>query len=227
MRISNRQHFNESAFISELANDINTFVADKASIDEDFTCWSSLILKQLNNRAPVKGKRVKTKRLPERFTPDITHMQRLRDKSKRIKQWGDYKKKYRNKTKQLIRQAKHNYFTNCIDNSNDTKSIWKHLRSVNNGSKTTSCNLPEELTIDNLRITDPENVATKLNLYFVSVSDILNENNSTGSSFDSFKINQYVDSKVPQHMQFTLPFITTEQVKLYINNLEHSKALDG
>ena len=32
------KHFNESYFISELANDLNTFVADKASIDEDFTC---------------------------------------------------------------------------------------------------------------------------------------------------------------------------------------------
>ena len=92
------KHFNERSFISELANDLNTFVADKASIDEDFTCWSSLVLKHLNNHAPVKSKRVKTKRLPEWFTPDITHMQRLRDKSKRIKQWDDYKK-YRNKTK--------------------------------------------------------------------------------------------------------------------------------
>ena len=134
-----------------------------------------------------------------------------------------------NKTKQLIRQAKCNYFTNCIDNSKDTKSIWKHLRNVNNGSKTTSSNLPEELTIDNERITDPENVATKLNSYFASVSDILNENNSTGSSFDSVKISQFVNSKVPQHIQFMLPFITTEQVKLYINNLELSKTtgLDG
>ena len=87
----------------------------------------------------------------------------------------------------------------------------------------------KNLPIGNERITDPENVATKLNLYFASVSDILNENNSTGSSFDSIKISQFVDSKVPQHIQFTLPFITTEQVKLYINNLEHSKAtgLDG
>ena len=64
------------------------------------------------------------------------------------------------------------------------------LRNVNNGSKTASSNLPEELIIENERITctEPENVATKLNSNFASVSDILNENNSTGSSFDSDKI---------------------------------------
>ena len=57
------KHFNESYFISELTNDLSTFVADKASIGEDFTSWSSLVLKHLNNYAPVKSKRVKTKRL--------------------------------------------------------------------------------------------------------------------------------------------------------------------
>ena len=45
-------------------------------------------------------------------------MQNLRDKSKRIEQWSDYKR-YRNKTKQLIRQAKRNYFSSCIN-----EKIW-------------------------------------------------------------------------------------------------------
>ena len=56
-------------------------------------------------------------------------MQNLRDKSKRLKQWDNYKR-YRNRTRHLIKQSKRNFFTNCIDNSKDTKSIWKHMRNA-------------------------------------------------------------------------------------------------
>ena len=75
----------------ELTNGLNTFVADELSIEEDFNTWSSIILKHLNESAPIKNKRVKSKRLPEWFTPEITVMQNLRDKSKRLKQWDKYK----------------------------------------------------------------------------------------------------------------------------------------
>lgn len=86
--------------------------------------------------------------MPDWFTPDITHMQNIRDKSKRLKQWKDYKR-YRNKTKQLIRQAKREYFSNCKGYSKDSKDIWKHLRNVNNGINAASSNLREELIIEN------------------------------------------------------------------------------
>lgn len=49
----------ENAFISDLTNDPNTFVAEKPSIDEDFSIWYSLILKHLNNHRPIKSKRMK------------------------------------------------------------------------------------------------------------------------------------------------------------------------
>ena len=155
-------------------------------------------------------------------------MQSLRDKTKRLKQWSDHRK-YRNKTKQLIRQAKRKYFSNSITNSKDTKSLWKHLRDVNNGGKTASSNLPEKLIIGNETITESEAVASKLNKYFASVAELLNENTSSGSSLDTNKISDFVDSKVPINTQFTIPFITPEQVLLHINTLEASKStgLDG
>ena len=83
--------FDENSFLLELTNDLNTFVADGLSIEEDFNTWSSLIMKHLNEFAPIKNKRVKSKRLPEWFTPEITVMQNLREKSKRLKQWDNYK----------------------------------------------------------------------------------------------------------------------------------------
>ena len=222
------KHFDENLFLSELTNDLNTFVADKLSIDEDFNSWSSLVMKHLNNHAPMKSKRVKSKRLPEWFTPDITHMQNLQDRSKRLKQWENFKR-YRNNTTQLIKQAKRNFFTNCIGNSKDTKSVWKHLNNLNDRSNSTSKRLPEELVFNNERIKDTNAKASKLNTYFTSIAEVLNANNSHGSTLNNDKIGQFIDSKVPGHIQFNLPFINTEQVKSYINKLELSKAtgLDG
>ena len=219
--------FDEKSFVSDLTNDLNFFITDSMSIDEDFNSWSSLIKKHLNNHAPVKTKRVKSKRLLEWFSPEITHMQNLRDKSKRLKQWESYRK-YRNKTKQLIKQSKSNFFTNCIDNSRDTKSIWQHLRNVNGGTST-SKKLPEELVINNERINDANDIANKLNSYFTSIAEVLNENTLHGSTINTEKISQFIDSKVPEQIQFNIPFIQTKQVKSYINKLELSKAtgLDG
>ena len=191
--------FDENRFIFNVSNDINSYVADKSCIDDDFAIWYSLILNNLNNHAPIKTKRVKHKRTPNWFTPDITYMQNLRDKSKRLKQWSDYKR-YRNKTKQLIRQAKRNYFSNCINNSKDTRSIWKHLRNVNNGSNSDASNLPEKLVINDEHITDSLDIANKLNKYFASGAEILNNSNSNRntSNFDSDKISCFIDKKVPK-----------------------------
>ncbi|MEW8545692.1 MAG: hypothetical protein AB2693_19395 [Candidatus Thiodiazotropha sp.] len=205
------KRFDENAFIYDITNDLNTFEADKYSIDEDLSVWYSLILKHLNNHAPIKSKRVKNKRMPDWFTPDISQMQSLRDKSKRLKQWNEYRR-YRNKTKQLIRHAKRKYFSNCISNSKDSKTIWRHLRSVSNGTKVASNSLPEELIFENERITDSKNIAHKLNTYFASVAEILNEHNSTGNTCDLNvnKITHFIYGKVPKDIQFTIPFKTPE-----------------
>ena len=105
----------------------------------------SFILKHLNKHAAFKTKRVKTKRLPDWFTPDIMQMQKLWDNCKRLKQWADFKT-YRNKTRQLFRVAKRKYFSESISISRDRKHIWAHLRTVNGDLKASSKHLPENLS---------------------------------------------------------------------------------
>ena len=80
------KQFNESAFLSDLQNDIDSFMANATCVDDDFSNWSNLIITRLDNHAPIKTVRVKHRRLPEWFSPDITHMQRLRNDSKRKKE---------------------------------------------------------------------------------------------------------------------------------------------
>ena len=107
--------------------------------------FSSLIIRQLNKHAPIKNKRVKTKRMPYWFTPDIRQMQKLRDNCKRKKQWTEYKK-YRNKTRQLIRASKRKHFSESISKSKDTKHIWAHLRTLNGDSNLVSSQLVPKST---------------------------------------------------------------------------------
>ena len=217
------KHFDEDLFLQELTTDLETFHPHHLNVDDDFVLWFSLILKHLNIHAPIKTKRVKTKRLPYWFTPEIAEIQKRRDTSKRLKRWDDYRK-FRNKTRQLIKQAKRKYFSESVNNCKDTKAIWKHLCAVTTGSKSSPSNLPSEIIINNERITGSENIASTLNKYFASVAEQFQDNNSNVSNSDHDKIRHFVNSKVRSNTSFNIPFITTEQVSTYIKRLDSSKA---
>ena len=93
-------------------------------------------------------------------TPDIT--------------WDDYRT-FRNKTRQLIRHAERKYFSETVDNCKDTEVLWRHLRTVTTGPKLSINNLPAERVINNERISNSENIASKLNEYFASVTEQFKE----------------------------------------------------
>ena len=156
------KHFDETKFLADLASDLNTFETSYINtVDADLAVWSATITKHLNKHAPIKTRRVKAKRLSDWFTPEISLNQRLRDNCKRLKQWEDYRK-YRNKVRHLIRTAKRTYFTESITKSKDTKRIWTHLRAVNGDAKTSGKTLPNEITINNQRITSRKILPTNL-----------------------------------------------------------------
>ena len=150
------------------------------------TVFSSLLINSLDKHAPIKSKRVKTKRLPDWFTTDSRKMQKLRDRCKRLKQWAEYKT-YRNKTRQLIRASKRKYFAESISKSKDKKHIWAHLRTLTGNSSASNKRLPEELIIDNECITGSEDIAEKLNKYFTSIADIWNQNDNEIPTLDTEK----------------------------------------
>ena len=188
------KHFDESRFLTDLEIEFSNFSADSSDIDLDFFTWHQLIMKHLDNHAPVKTKRVKQKRLPQWFTPEITHIQRLRDNSKRLKQWSDFKK-YRNKARQLISSAKRKYFSDAISNNKDSKFIWQHLRSVNANKKTSSNNFPEELIVNDEKITSSEDIAAKFNHFFTSIADFLNKHQDESPELDTNRLRQFVNEK--------------------------------
>ena len=131
------KRFNEEVFLSDLSNEFNNFALSQSVIEDDIDMWYGLFLNQLNKHAPLKTRRVKTKHLPEWFTYEIVHARKLRDYSKRMQNWADYKR-YRNLTRTLIRKAKCKHFSKTITDHKDTRSIWQHIRTTKINSKNVS-----------------------------------------------------------------------------------------
>ena len=119
----------------------------------------------------------------------------MRDNSKCKNNWADYKR-YRNKTKYLIRKAKRKHFSESVTNLKDAKAIWQHLRTVNKSNISTN-SFPTELNIDNEQITDSRDIANKLNDYFTSVSTRLNEDNNATPTSDLTKLINFISNKIP------------------------------
>lgn len=137
----------------------------------------------------------------------------MRDNCKRKKQWANYKM-YRNKTKDLIRKAKRKHFCNSVTNFKDTKTIWKHLRTVNGGPTASTSMLPDELIVDNERFSTSESIASKLNEYFSSISELLNGNNTDTSSLDLTKLQNFVNDK--SQMIYIFIFLSLQLSKFQV-----------
>ncbi|MCG7875530.1 MAG: reverse transcriptase family protein [Candidatus Thiodiazotropha endolucinida] len=151
-----------------------------------------------------------------------------RDRCKRQKRWTEYKF-YRNRTRNLIRKAKRQHFKNSIENLRDTRGIWRHLKDVHNGNTSSGQILPDELTIDGEHFTDSETIATKFNEFFTSITQILENTNSSANELDVTKLEDFIKDKVPDNITFNIPLITIDQVSSYIRLLDTTKStgLDG
>lgn len=159
---------------------------------------------------------------------EIAHARKLRDYSKRMQNWAYYKR-YRNLTRTLIRKAKCKHFSKTVTDHKDTRSIWQHIHTTQNNSKTSVNVLPDEFNIDSKVLKDSRGIASKLNEFFTTISKRINQNESVSSTPDYIKIKNFVFNKVPEHIFFQIPLITPSQVSAFIHKLDPWKAtgLDG
>ena len=222
------KHFNESSFLYDLGSDLESFSLSNSNVDDDFTDWFSIIQKQLDKHAPIKTRRVKTQRLPEWCTPEIVTARRMRDSFKKAKNRSQYKI-FRNKTQYHIRKAKMNHFSESISSQKDTRTIWKHFRSYTKKTNSPLNNLPDELKMNDVTYSDSQNIACKLNEYFASVCDHFSSHNDPVDAPNMNLLNEYINSKVPSHVYFSVPYITTQQVIEFIRGLNPTKTtgMDG
>ena len=83
--------------------------------------------------------------------------------------------------------------------------------------------------MNDVTYSDSQNIACKLNEYFASVCDQFSSHNDSVDAPDMNKLNEYINSKVPSHVYFSVPYITTQQVIEFIRGLNPTKAtgMDG
>ena len=129
----------------------------------------------------------------------------------------------------MIRKAKRKHFSDSVINSKDTRAIWQHFRKINNNDKSSNSNLPDEIIINNERYTSSEHIATEMNGYFSSISDIFGSNDSESLDGDITELENFVNNKVPNDIYFKILTITPEQVSTFIMALDSGKVigLDG
>ena len=72
------------------------------------------------------------------------------------------------------------HFTVSFKKQKNAKALWNHFRVVNNVSKSSENDIPDEIEIERESFNDYQTVAAMLNEYFTSVSTIQNNRHSSG-----------------------------------------------
>ena len=84
--------------------------------------------------------------------------------------------------------------------------------------------MPEELIIDDELYTDSKDIAAGLNEFFASICVKFNVDGDPANTHDLTYLAEYVNSRVPSHIHFRVPFIKTQQVSDFLHALDPSKA---
>ena len=212
-------------FVADLANVPFHMITCFNDLDDQVEAFNNLFLNVLDEHAPVK--KIKIKSRPNPFiTPEIRQLMKTRDKwhksairTKNKMHWNAYRF-FRQEVKREIRLAEKEYVCNEIHNSNgNTNSLWKVINRC----------LPRQQT-PFVTIGDPKTQACRFNEYYSSVgvnvslaaeeiaeklgfTDSINNNHDTNTN--SHEIN---------HDAFTFHSITQDDVNRIVNSLPSNKA---
>ncbi|WAR04353.1 hypothetical protein MAR_019722 [Mya arenaria] len=213
--------FSEESFLSDLIR-IPWGNLNNTDTNEVLHTWVSNFSSVVDNHVPIRIHRVKHIKQPDWFTPDILDEIKKRDKFKAKNDMDNYRVS-RNKVCTLIDNSKKESYKRKIEEGkSDPKTVWKIFKEHGASTKkTNNCNLIKNIHKDGIDITDNQDIANTFNKFFVNVAANLKEPIPT-SNFN--KVNDFVKTKVPDHIYFHIPLITESQTRKMLNNLDVSKA---
>jgi hypothetical protein len=139
----------------------------------------------------------------------------MRDKFKKLDMWAAYKF-WRKRTKQMLDEAKQNFYNNMLKESKDPKIIWKCIHSLNpsNHIRPHRLDLKGDKSID---------IANTFNKFFTScIENLRSENMST--STNSSKLYNFVNDKISQNTQFAIPPVKMNELLQDLLNLDINKS---
>ena len=215
------KNFDEAYFLSDLSCVPWDILEHFDNIDDIVSIWNSLFLEILDKHAPIKCHRVKSKFQPEWLTPEILGCMKDRNKCKLNGNTSLYKE-LRNKVTNMIKTAKtKTYQTKIEEGKSDPRTIWKLFKEFGMKGKGNSGENNLGIKCENELITKESELADIFNNYFVNIASKLKEP-IVDSEFE--ELNMFVQSKVPNNVEFDIPFTNVGFVRQFLSNLNVTKS---
>ena len=122
----------------------------------------------------------------------------------------------------MLLSAKREFYNNSFeDNKNNARAIWKTIKTVT-GSKRSAQQITS-LRVDGCDVDDATEMADQLNLHFSTIADKLRSSLS-GIPMDLSKLVSFVESRKDSKECFSVPAISSVQVKNIIMKLNPRKS---
>ena len=227
------KRFNEEDFLT----DLDSYDWDPCfvpfDVNKSLQNWQKGFLNIFDKHAPIVKHRVKHKVLLPWLTPEILKLMKTRDSIKRqvnsgLVPWNVFTF-YRNRVNSMIFKSKRYYYHKIInDNRNDSKKLWKTLKSMTNTASTSS---PTLICLNDKSLMSPTEIAEAFQEHFLNAPTALKSTilkpQSPISSSHSF-LSEFVAAKKNSLVKFTIPFFSSETVTEYFNSLKaKGTGLDG
>lgn len=213
------KNFNEENFI----NDLKLIPWDTVKIFDDpndaLDTWSHLFLEVVDKHIPIKQHRVKHKNQPQWLTPEIIDSIKTRDRFKAIGNEEQFKI-WRNKVRSLIRKSKKSRYETIIEEDRNPNNIWKLFKELG-ASKNSNSNGNVQIKVDNVLLESSEEISNAFNNFFVQVAESIKEP-IVPSNHE--KLKEFCRNKVPNNINFNIPFLEASYVEKYLSSIDTTKA---
>ena len=215
------KNFDENMFISDMHDVPWETIEYFNDINDIVEVWNNMFLEVVNKHAPLKLHRIKRKYQPDWLTPQILDIIKERDKCKVNGKIDEYRI-LRNKVSMMIDSAKkETYQTKVEEGKDDPRSIWKLFKQFGACKKGSTKVNNFELNMNNETISNDLDIANVFNDYFVNIPSKLKEPIQPSE----FKLLQnFVDSKVHDGINFTIPLVNYSFVNTYLSYMDVTKA---
>ena len=215
------KNFVESNFLNDLNSVPWEIIESFDDVDDIVSAWMTLFTETLDKHAPIKSHRIKRKYQPDWLTPEILDLIKDRNKSKLNGNMEGYKI-LRNKVTAMIDIAKkETYQCKIEEGKNDPRSIWKIFNEVGMKNKEDDNASNFKIKVEDDVITKDSEVAEVFNNYFINIASKLKE---PVPNSDFKKLNNFIRSKVPNEIDFQIPFTNQTFIRKFLLNLNVRKS---
>ena len=206
--------FNKDDYLADLSllpfNAIYNITEPNEAIE--FLC--KLLLIVIDKHAPIRSKRIKQEDVPAWLSNETMKMMAQRNMSKKNKDYEKFREQ-RNKANASVEKDKKKHFDTLITENKSTQTIWKAMNFLTNSSKKKNASTKIEL--------DPNTI----NDFFVNLPNTIltNEMRDANRNYKpTDELINFCSAREPTS-NFTIPYITVQEVGKLITNLSNSKSL--